>query len=118
MASVQKVQIVSDITKETEKHTRKRKSFTRSNKEWEESITGHIGKFIDKITVDEIMKGSAFLGGAYLVHEFITNPYAPLVSPILLVLDRQKGSIQSVSVSCFVSWVMVEHGISLLGLLI
>ena len=115
MASVQRVQIVGDLTKSSPK---KAKGFRRSQKQWEESTAEHIGKFIDKITINDIMKGSAFLGGAYLVHEFITNPYAPLVSPILLVLDRKKGSTQSIAVSCFVSWVMTEHGISLLGLLI
>jgi len=119
LASVQRVQIVGDLTKSGRSLvTKKAKGFRRSQKQWEESTAEHIGKFIDKITINDIMKGSAFLGGAYLVHEFITNPYAPLVSPILLVLDRKKGSTQSIAVSCFVSWVMTEHGISLLGLLI
>ena len=33
---------------------RKRKGFSRSGKEWEESIAEHIGKFIDRLSPDDI----------------------------------------------------------------
>ena len=44
------------------------KGFKRSEKEWEESIAGHIGKFVDKLTLDEITRVSLFLTGTVVAH--------------------------------------------------
>lgn len=52
MASVQKVQIVGDLTKEKSKP----KGFKRTQKEWEASIAEHIGKFFDKMTIHDILR--------------------------------------------------------------
>lgn len=45
-----------------------RKGFNRSQKEWEESISGHIGKLIDRISVDDVMKATALGVGTVVCH--------------------------------------------------
>lgn len=45
---------------------KKRKGFTRSKKEWEETISRHIGTFIDKLTTTDIMNIGVFASSAYL----------------------------------------------------
>lgn len=50
---------------------KKRKGFSRSAKEWEESIAGHLGKFIDKLTLTDIMNIAAFASTSYLSYTAI-----------------------------------------------
>lgn len=37
-----------------------RKGFTRSKKDWEESVAGHIGRFVDKLTVNDVLNLTVF----------------------------------------------------------
>jgi len=42
----------------------KRKGFKRSKKEWEESIAGHIGNFVNRLSLDDLVALSIGIWGA------------------------------------------------------
>lgn len=132
MATVQKVQIVSDLTHPSAP-TPKRKGLRRSQKEWEESFAMHAGKFIDKLTAGEIMKIVAILGGAYgidmVMHWFpvwtvIPLPYElkgiPKGGAYTIFGQKLEPTLQtelgSAFFSLFLSYLAVEHGADLLRL--
>ena len=45
-----------------------RKGFKRSAKQWEESIATHIGKFIDRLTVNDILNVLAFGSASFAAY--------------------------------------------------
>lgn len=53
------------------KPRKKRKGFTRSQKEWEESIATHLGKFIDKLTPQQLIDFLAYGIAAYYGQEAV-----------------------------------------------
>jgi len=56
------------------KHPKKpRKGFTRSKKEWEESVSGHIGKFIDRINFKDIPNILMYGGCGYYGYKAFGN---------------------------------------------
>ncbi|GAH96748.1 unnamed protein product [marine sediment metagenome] len=55
------------------KQRKPRKGFTRSQKEWEETIAAHIGKFIDKLTVTDVMNVAVFCSSSYVAYTTIKH---------------------------------------------
>lgn len=53
------------------KRAKKRKGFTRSQKQWEESIATHIGKLIDKVTPTDILNFVMFGTTAWYTYQGI-----------------------------------------------
>lgn len=51
------------------------KGFKRSAREWEASIAGHIGKFIDRITIDHALKLATFGGILYFYKVLKDDPW-------------------------------------------
>ena len=47
----------------------RKKGFRRSKKEWEESVSLHVGKFIDKLTMDDLVKLSMFFTATWFSKE-------------------------------------------------
>jgi len=64
---------------------KQRNGFNRSQKEWEESIATHIGKFIDKLTLKDVTEAALMGGLAYLSYEEFGLKGA-LIGPIALKL--------------------------------
>lgn len=50
---------------------KKRKGFSRSQKQWEESVAAHIGKFIDKLTLTDVMNIAVFGSASYVAYTSI-----------------------------------------------
>ena len=118
LASVQKVQIVGDLTKTPPSvSTRKRKGFVRSQKEWEESLAEHLGKFADKLTVSELTKVAAIAAGTYGIKRLIDNPVIWFLSPLALMLRVGDESDRWIF-SFFSSYLIVEHGLDIIKLAI
>jgi len=44
------------------------KGLTRTKKEWEESFAGHIGKLIDRTSLDDVLRLILFAGGTVTLH--------------------------------------------------
>jgi len=115
-----------------------RKGFSRSKKEWKESIAGHIGKAIDRV---DPIKATAFVGGAYIIYKVLDNPkiinsYENIQlagSPLLFalkhlglfdpfrakeeVLDIEFGQTEKIAVSLIASYLLVQHGSDMIGVL-
>lgn len=51
------------------KRKKPRKGFKRSRKEWEKSIAGHIGKFIDRLSAEDVTKLAMFGVSTYVLKE-------------------------------------------------
>lgn len=51
------------------KRKRRNKGFKRSKKEWEESIAGHMGKFVDRLSAEDIVKLAMFGTSTYVLKE-------------------------------------------------
>ena len=47
--------------------------FTRTKKQWERSVSDHAGKFIDRMTVSDVLNLVAFGSGAYATYFGITK---------------------------------------------
>ena len=47
--------------------------FTRTKKQWENSFSDHLGKFIDRLTFTDVLNIVAFSGGAYATYQGITK---------------------------------------------
>lgn len=47
--------------------------FTRTKKQWENSFSDHVGKFIDRLTFTDVLNIVAFSGGAYATYQGITK---------------------------------------------
>jgi len=45
--------------------------FTRTKKQWENSFSDHLGKFIDRLTFTDVLNIFAFSGGAYATYKGI-----------------------------------------------
>jgi len=56
---------------------KKRKGFSRSQKQWEESIARHIGKFIDNLTAKDIETLLTYGIAAYAGHQAASNLGVP-----------------------------------------
>mgnify|MGYP001072124789 CR=1 FL=1 len=68
------------MPKKKKKKPRKRKpkkGFTRSRKEWEESLATHIGKVIDNLDGDQILKLVEYSIAAYAGHQAASNLGVP-----------------------------------------
>jgi len=52
---------------------KKRKGLSRSQKQWEESIAAHIGKFIDKLTLTDVMNIAVFGASSYVAYTSIKD---------------------------------------------
>jgi len=72
--SVTKVQIVGDLTKDRANA----KGFKRSQKEWEVSIAEHVGKFFDKMTMEDIVKLAMFGSTTVVLKELGLLRWQPL----------------------------------------
>lgn len=53
--------------------------FKRSKKQWENSVGDHIGKFIDRLSVRDILYGLTFLGMSFTIHQLL--PKAESIMP-------------------------------------
>lgn len=62
------------------------KGFRRTQKEWEESIAGHIGKVTDQTTWPGVFDFALNLGLAYVGQDVFGFPFGMLVGPIALKL--------------------------------
>lgn len=126
----------------SKKQKKPRKGFTRSSKEWAESVTTHIGKFVDRLPP---LKTVAFISGTYLLYELfdnlevISDIYTTIQfeygSPLIFALkrfgifdlpkvisDQAREKVKfdpavKLALAMIVSYVIVEHGIDLLGML-
>ncbi|MBA7534788.1 hypothetical protein ES705_27037 [subsurface metagenome] len=47
------------------------RGFKRTQKQWENSAADHIGKFVDKLTVRDLLYGASFLAGAFMIHTLL-----------------------------------------------
>jgi len=65
----------------------KRKGFKRSKKEWEESITTHIGKFVDRFSLDDLITVGVGIWAALHTN----NPLATFHGMIGYKLARSEG---------------------------
>jgi len=74
-----------------------RKGFTRSNKEWDESIAEHIGKFIDRMTVKDVEELLLNAGLAYAGYQLYKDWKGLLHGPIALRLARTWGGTPPIS---------------------
>lgn len=63
------------------KQRKPRKGFTRSQKEWEESIAAHIGRFIDRLSVRDVVYGVTFGLGAWHVYNLIPKKVWVIENP-------------------------------------
>lgn len=68
-----------------------RKGFSRSQKDWEKSIAGHIGKFIDRMTVKDVEELFLNVGLAIVGVEVFKGWKGALYGPIALRLARTDG---------------------------
>lgn len=59
------------MVKEKKKKNDHGRGFKRSEKQWGNSIADHIGKFIDKLTLRDILYGVSFMAGAFMVHTLL-----------------------------------------------
>lgn len=74
------------------KKKKPRKGFTRSKKEWEETIAEHIGKFIDKLTLKDVTEAALMGGLAYLGYKEFGLDGA-LIGPVALKLATTPGGM-------------------------
>ena len=49
------------------------RGFTRTKKQWENSFSDHVGKFVDRLTFTDVLNIVAFSGGAYATYQGITK---------------------------------------------
>ena len=49
------------------------RGFKRTQKQWENSFSDHLGKFIDRLTFTDVLNIIAFSGGAYATYQGITK---------------------------------------------
>lgn len=71
---------------------KKRKGFSRSKKEWEESIATHIGKFIDRLTMKDLIELGLMGGLAYAGYKEFGLEGA-LIGPVSLKLATTPGGM-------------------------
>ena len=76
-----------------------RKGFTRSKKEWEKSIAGHIGKLVDKLTAKDLIDISLNVGLAYAGYQVFKDWKGALFGPISLKLAQVEGGTPPVAQS-------------------
>ena len=74
------------------KKKRARKGFNRSQKQWEESIAGHIGKVIDNLTAKDVIEAALMGGLAYLAYQEFGWQGA-LIGPVSLKLATTPGGV-------------------------
>ena len=114
--AISKVQIVGDLTKDNS-DKRKGVGFRRSKKQWEASIGEHIGKFFDKMTVNDIntiIKSLATIGAAW----YIYPPTRTFVEMGIISWEDKKRlkdetTAKAILLSIFLSYMAVEQGKSL-----
>jgi len=68
------------------KKKKPRKGFTRTKKEWEESVAAHIGKIVDNLSGKDIAELALMGGLAYLGYSHLKHPAGLLYGPICLKL--------------------------------
>lgn len=80
------------------KQKKPNKGFERTNKEWEQSIAGHIGKFIDGLRVPDVIELILYGGLAYLGYEASgRKPIGLLWGPVSFRLATTMGGTPPVS---------------------
>lgn len=55
------------------------RGFKRTSKQWENSFADHLGKFIDRLSMRDVLYGLTFLGTAFTIHQFL--PKAQSIIP-------------------------------------
>lgn len=109
------------------------RGFERTKKQWENSISDHVGKIIDNIDANQVMKFAAWAAGAYLIWDtakkareipviqaagtiaswvetfFLGAPLAPPPAE-MTEADKMKADFEWALAAMVGSYVMVEHG--------
>lgn len=67
------------MVKEKKKKNDHGRGFKRTKKQWENSVADHIGKFVDKLTLRDVLYGLTFAGTAFTVYHLL--PKAPSIYP-------------------------------------
>jgi hypothetical protein len=53
------------VPKKKKPNTLPGKGFKRTKKQWENSIADHVGKFVDRLTMTDVLNGLVFAAGTY-----------------------------------------------------
>lgn len=89
------------------------RGFKRTNKQWENSFADHVGKFIDRLSMRDVLYGLTFLGTAFTVHQFL--PKAPSIWPLdkwqigpFVYVDRPEAEICWVAESMAAAYMLLK----------
>lgn len=55
------------------------RGFKRTKKQWENSFSDHLGKFLDRLSMRDVLYGLTFLGMSFTVHQIL--PKAESIMP-------------------------------------
>lgn len=78
------------------------RGFKRTDKQWQNSICDHIGKFIDKLTVRDVIYGLSFAGAAFTAYQLLPkaeNWLQPGTFQIAPFVYAEKNTAQAVWVA-------------------
>jgi len=85
------------LSKKKRKKRKPRKGFTRSRKEWEESLATHIGKVVDNLSGKDLADLALVGGLAYLGYYHLKNPVGLLYGPVCLKLATSMNSTAGIA---------------------